>query len=237
MHVTSAVRFSCQKQYNNKNRCLDIVTCMYLYVYVMFQLRSMSFKTQLSSCFWIRSLVSWRFYCMHADCNYDDDCQLSSRHLPQDCCTWPIRYGLHLGPKQWAAWRGPSNYHVRPPAAQLRGGDDQYWTRFLRGLQDFQSLRASMCFLCSNCILINIPKSHSSPPHTFLDQTCPMNFTDKANVDFSLNNYCACNKWFVWLYKNCLCEWMLLRGKKEDAKTFWLCIGQHMWFSDRKVHV
>lgn len=93
---------------------------------------------------------------MPADCNYDDVCQLPSCHLPQDRSTWPVRHGLHLGPKQWAAWRGPSNYHVWPPAAQLSGGDDQRWlgTRFLTGPQDFQSLGASASFpmflLCSN---------------------------------------------------------------------------------------
>lgn len=174
---------------------------------------------------------------MPADRNYDDDCQLPSCHLPQDRSTWLIRYGLHLGPKQWAAWRGPSNYHVWPPTAQLSGGDDQRWlgTRFLTGPQDFQSLGASVCFP----MFLLYSNKYSKKP---LFSTTPIQFIQWTTLPslsrrwFSLNNYCACNKWFVWLCCNCLCECMLSR-KKEDAKKFWLCIGQHMWISDREVHV
>lgn len=174
---------------------------------------------------------------MPADRNYDDDCQLPSCHLPQDRSTWLIRYGLHLGPKQWAAWRGPSNYHVWPPTAQLSGGDDQRWlgTRFLTGPQDFQSLGASVCFP----MFLLYSNKYSKKP---LFSTTPIQFIQWTTLPslsrrwFSLNNYCACNKWFVWLCCNCLCECMLSR-KKEDAKKFWLCIGQHMWISEREVHV
>lgn len=174
---------------------------------------------------------------MPADRNYDDDCQLPSCHLPQDRSTSLIRYGLHLGPKQWAAWRGPSNYHVWPPTAQLSGGDDQRWlgTRFLTGPQDFQSLGASVCFP----MFLLYSNKYSKKP---LFSTTPIQFIQWTTLPspsrrwFSLNNYCACNKWFVWLCCNCLCECMLSR-KKEDAKKIWLCIGQHMWISDREVHV
>lgn len=226
MHnVTSATCFSCQKQCNSATLGKShMYGCMYvcnvsIKEFVIWHTTAGLLPFEYGT---VSSLVSKSFYCMPADHDYDDDCQLPSCHLPQDRSTWPIRYGLHLGPKQWATWRGPSNYHVWPPTAQLSGGDDQRWlgTRFLTGPQDFQSLGESVCF---PMFLLYSDKYSKKP----LFSTTPIEFIQWTTLPspsrrwFSLNNYCACNKWFVWLCCNCLCECMLSR-KKEDAKKVWL---------------
>lgn len=159
--------------------------------------------------------------------------------LPQDRSAWTIWSGLHRGPQHRAAWRGPSSYHVRPPAPPPSGGGSQRWlgTRSLTGPQDFQSLGASGCFhlvlLYSN-YYSKKPLFSTTPIQSIQWTTLPLS----SRSWFLLNNYRACDKWFMQLCRNRLSLSLCRRGRRMTLKyDCWLCVGQRMCISTWEVHV